>query len=416
MNIVIYGKGKAMNAVCQLVAHLHLSYHQMDDEDRDDTILQSARHIIATPGLKPSHSLYMEYGAKIVSELSFFGLLLEQGYFPRWKDVTIIGITGTNGKSTTTRALTQACESQEAKREVPRPIYIGGNFDTPLSKIALDIIEQNHTQAQPIIILEASSFMLWHLEKFQFTIGILLNIAHDHLDRHGSLEDYTTAKAQILYHTDQAIVSAETIELLNTYGHELSDATIYTPLTQPLPNFLGHHNASNLGAVFTALQQLYPDYDASLLTKIQPVPHRLQPHQLRDGIIFIDDSVSSSEHALGAAIQAMRQPTILIAGGHDNKETYSSLIKSLQATIPVLVCYGTNQEILAKIAQQADIEVIKTETLSEAIQTARDYAKKNNLTYILYSPGSKSFDQFTNVYHRIEVMEQLLMDYQGEKH
>lgn len=124
---MIYGKGKAMKSVCELMEYFQLSYTQMDDIDANQEIIKKAKIIIATPGIKPSHWLYAQHGKKIMSELSFVGKLIDAGYIAWWDNVTLIGITGTNGKSTTTRALYQACQLLEKKKKLSdrKNVYIG---------------------------------------------------------------------------------------------------------------------------------------------------------------------------------------------------------------------------------------------------------------------------------------------------
>ena len=210
-SVVIYGKGKAMKSVCDLMEYYALPYIQMDDTDADQEVIKKAKIVIATPGIKPSHRLYTTYGKKIMSELSFLGKLITSNYIPWRKNITLVGITGTNGKSTTTRALYQACTILEEKKEISdrKNVYIGWNFDIPLSGLLLQIIQEKNTEEKSLIILEASSFMLWNLQNLRFSIGILLNSAPDHIDRHGSMKDYLQSKLNILVYSDLAITTSE---------------------------------------------------------------------------------------------------------------------------------------------------------------------------------------------------------------
>lgn len=116
-----------MKSVCELLSYFEISYVQMDDTDADEAVIKKSKIIIATPGIKPSHRLYTKYGKKIVSELSFVGKLINDGYIIWWNTVRLIGITGTNGKSTTTRVLYQACKLLEEKKELSdrSNVYIG---------------------------------------------------------------------------------------------------------------------------------------------------------------------------------------------------------------------------------------------------------------------------------------------------
>lgn len=413
-----------MESVCALLAYLDIAYLQMDDQDADSEIIKSSKIIIATPGIKPSHRLYTTYGKKIMSELSFLWKLIKDGYFPRRKNVTTVGITGTNGKSTTTWVLYQACKLLHPHKENTN-IHLGGNFDVPLSGLLLRILQEQTTEQQHLIILECSSFMLWQLQNFAFNIGILLNIAPDHIDRHGTMKDYLQAKVNILVNAKTAITNPDIKESilkdqmrwisllhrLRPFG-QLKQSPhrrlVYLPLQNfHNPSFLWWHNAANFGAVDMILQSLYgADYDHSILSQIEPVAHRLQTILLNNRLTIIDDSVSSSAHALSAAIDAMSDPVVLISGWYDNGENYQEISEKIKAKVQVAIFYGQTRAVLYPLAKQVISDVTMVETLWEAITQAIEECKKNSLTTILYSPWAKSFDQFDNVYHRIRVFEE----------
>lgn len=430
-SVVIYGKGKAMKSVCELLEHFQISYTQMDDTDADQAVIKKSKIIIATPGIKPSHRLYTTHGKKIMSELSFVGKLINDGYITWRNNIQLIGITGTNGKSTTTRVLYQACKLLEEKKELSdrKNVYIGWNFDLPLSGILLDIMREKKTEQHSIIILEASSFMLWKLQHLKFSVWVLLNIAQDHIDRHGSMKDYLQSKLNILVYADSAITISEIKEnVLKDQMRWISLLHRLRPFwwqtNRPInrlnygalpdfhhPLFLWSHNAYNFGAVDMVLQQLYGDYDHDILQQIQPVAHRLQPILLTWWVTIIDDSVSSSAHALGAALESMQWPIVLISWWYDNGENYSSLIEKIADKVKVAIFYGQTRVHLYPLAKQVVTDTFMVETLQEAMKLAWEEAKKHHLNTILYSPGAKSFDQFENVYERIATFEKLVEEY-----
>ena len=119
-------------------------------------------------------------------------------------------------------------------------------------------------------------------------------------------------------------------------------------------------------------------------------------------------SVSSSAHALAAAIDAMESPITLIAGWYDNGENYEALLDKLCEKVRVGIFYGQTRIHLYPLGKQVITDVFMVETLEEAMKLAIEESKKHNIQTILYSPGAKSFDQFTNVYHRIETFENLV--------
>lgn len=420
-----------MKSVCELLKYFQISYTQMDDTDADQAVIKKSKIIIATPGIKPSHRLYTTHGKKIMSELSFVGKLINDGYITWRNNIQLIGITGTNGKSTTTRVLYQACKLLEEKKELSdrKNVYIGWNFDLPLSGILLDIMREKKTEQHSIIILEASSFMLWKLQNLKFSLGVLLNIAQDHIDRHGSMKDYLQSKLNVLVYANKAITTSEIKDnVLKDQMRWISLLHRLRPFwwqtNRPInrlsygalpdfhhPQFLWWHNAYNFGAVDMVLQQLYGDYDHALLQQIEPVAHRLQPILLKWWLQLIDDSVSSSAHALWAALDAMESPIVLIAGWYDNGENYDLLLQKFADKVRVGIFYGQTRVHLYPLGKQVITDVFMVETLEEAMKLAWEESKKHNIQTILYSPGAKSFDQFENVYERIATFEKLVEEY-----
>lgn len=438
--IVIYGKGKAMKYLCELLDYLKIVYIQMDDEDADVESIASADYIIATPGIKPSHRLYMEYGQKIVSELSFLWLLKQWWYFS-WRNhnIKIIGITGTNGKSTTTWMMYQMLELLKPNHYFlsQSMIHIGGNFDKPLSGIIHSILLSDQTQQQHIIVLEVSSFMLWKLQSFRFDIGIFLNLARDHQDRHKDMSDYLLAKANILFQADIAITSSELYNDLThiQYHSNLAGKAIRHVVRTRLKKmiiwlfgrrlqsdqhflvyhayewlanlaFIGEHNKRNAGAIDLALQQLIGSYDHSLRSQIPALPHRLQLLAPIDGIALVDDAICTSAHAMMTALQSQSSHVVLVCGGYDAGDDYTILQHIFVQQQPHIVVYGQIGPTIYALAKQRWLSCQMVSTLEESLTLAVEIAKNSSLTTILFSPGSKSFDLFDNVYHRIRVFEE----------
>lgn len=181
----------------------------MDDQDIDTSILGNAEVILVSPGIKQSHLIYQNYSQKIQSELQFLsGLLSEIGI----KNTTRIGITATNGKSTTTWITYQVLKKMFPEKNV----WITGNFDISVSEILAQIVDQNLQEQEHIFVVECSSFMLYGLRDFSFDYSILLNIAKDHLDWHKDFDEYQESKLTLLRRTSEAFfVPASSWNLLD---------------------------------------------------------------------------------------------------------------------------------------------------------------------------------------------------------
>lgn len=417
----------------ELLAYLGVAYHHMDDSDVDESLIKKAKTIITSPGIKPSHWLYKKYGKKIMSELSFLSNLQKTGYFP-WRDnLMLIWVTGTNWKSTTTRWLYQSCLLLEKKKKKSdrKDVYIGGEFDVPLSWILLSIMKKNKTKKQSIIIVEASSFMLRALQEFIFDIGVLLNITPDHIDWHGSMKSYLNAKLNMLMYSRVSITLTEIKEnaikdqmrwisflhRLRPFGSSTTSPKSWIEYSKipkfRHPSFLWRHNAWNFWAIEAVLEELYPKlYTRDILQKIKPIAHRLSAIKLKNAIILYDDSVSGSSYALWAALHVMQAPVTLIAGWYNNGENYNALLELLETKVRVGVFYGETRAQLYPLAKQVVTNSYMVETLEEAIDLAIKDSNKLWIPTILYSPGAKCFDQFANVYERIQHFEQLIKQYQ----
>lgn len=323
----------------------------------------------------------------------------------------IIGITGTNGKSTTTRMLFQMLQQIKTLHDThllpsDTMIHIGGNFDKPLSGILADIIQEQQTHYNHIVVLEVSSFMLRNLHNFIFDIGVFLNIARDHQDRHTGMDDYIQSKENILRYADVAITSPELQQTLSAdpYYHEYTSYPIHNS------SFLGEHNRLNAGAAHAVLSHLVPDYPTHLWDSINGLPHRLQTLAPLNGITIVDDGISSSAHALKTALSFLSMPFVLVCGGYDSHDDYASLKEILLQKTPIVVVYGQISAHIYPLAKSLGLTSMIEPDLAASLSQALELAKKKSLTHILFSPGAKSFDQFTNVYHRVESFSAIIQE------
>lgn len=214
----------------------------MDDEDRSDELLSSAEQIVATPGIPPHHKLYEKYGSKIISELNFLGARLNTQ--PRRSNISLIGVTGTDGKSTVSHILYHALKGVLPETN----IWLSGNFDEPLGFTLSEIINGGLTEKKHIIVVECSSFMLYQLESLRFDYSVRTNISPDHLNRHPDMKDYVATKYRIFTHSTKGVFTTEgvmtTLSNLSLPLTHTAPLTIYTneyPIDKT--QFVGAHNA-----------------------------------------------------------------------------------------------------------------------------------------------------------------------------
>jgi len=399
----MYGKWKVGRGVQSLCTSLGIECVLMDDQDRDDTSLQNADYVVVTPGISRTHTVYSIYKDKIVSELSFVALLQKENLLSL--SFSCIGVTWTNGKSTTSFILYQAAKSLLLDRY---DVYLAGNTENSFSSILVSLLDRSTTK--PILfVLEVSSFMLYNLQNFVFDVGVFINISQDHLDWHGTMQHYWESKYTIISHANFGVIGKSLVDTIS-----LTDTIrVAEPVSITNHNLLGDHNQENLSVAYTALTVFMEKHDISYtstwlkdaLSTVAWMPHRLEKKMI-EGIVFIDDAISTSEHSLLTALHSLREDVILVVGWYDNGERYEHILWSLWHVSKAII-YWSNKEVFSTLFKTQNIECHLVSTLKDAVQEAFVLAQKDNLS-ILYSPGSKSFDQFTNVYHRIETLDSLL--------
>lgn len=410
---VMYGKWKVWQSVVSLCHVMSIECHLMDDGDIDHDILDRAVSIIMTPGIKPSHDIYTMYHTKVISELDFlYWLFVDTEWFQK---ATFVGITGTNGKSTTTR-LTYNTLLSLYKNDSSTHVWLTWNFDIPLSTICKNIIEKNLSSAHHVFVCEVSSFMLYNTQKFQFDYGIWLNIQRDHLDWHGTMDDYVRAKKRLI---DLSHLSFVWYTLKDDYKNLLDADTIHTidwyfPLEKS--KFLWQHNSNNLSAVYTFVSVYIQDMQLpyttddvmTILCTIDPLPHRLQIIKKIGDVCIVDDGICTSVAALEAALSSFNQKVVLIAWWYNKGDNYDDLLSYFTKYLAAWFFIGNIWQNLVTLAQSLSIDAYYHTSLQDAVQAALLYAQNNHIPYVLFSPWAASFDMFTNVYDRIEKFERIV--------
>lgn len=326
-------------------------------------------------------------------------------WFGENPDARVIGITGTKGKSTT------ACMTAHLARALGVRTALAGNIGLPL--LELD------GQRADLWVVELSSFQTG--EAGPLAVGVILNLYEEHLDWHGSRERYFADKLKLAAGARTLVVDARHDELLaRTVSHpqrRLFDApegwhlegndlclghdVIVPALTAHL-HLPGAHNARNACAALTALDALDPFDEpraraaAGALDDFTPLPHRLQYLGERDGVGWINDSISTTPAASRAALESFRgQPLTLILGGHDRGVEWSDFARFVACWSDLhVVTQGANgPRIAATLREHATgIPLVETDNLQAAIAQARQLTPRQGL--VILSPGAPSFDQF----------------------
>lgn len=376
-----------------------------------DASFAGADLVVVSPGVpldQPALSGLRARGVPIVGEIELAWRAME---------ADTLAITGTNGKTTTT-ALTG-----ELLRGQPRSVVVAGNIGTPLAERALEV------PADGLVVLEVSSFQLDATDRFRPRVAALLNLAPDHLDRHGNLERYAAAKARIFarqMESDCAIVNADDPAVValaaRTRAHVLPfsrtralahgvfvrDGGVVARLNDhvepicPLAaiQLRGLHNVENvLAATACALWiGLAPAAIHRGIAAFRGVPHRIERVREQGGIGFYNDSKGTNVASTIRALESFAEPVVLIAGGKGKGQDFAPLAAAARGRVRHAVLIGEDAGAIRAALASAGIATAAAGSMDEAVTRAAGLARPGDV--VLLSPACASFDMFRDFEHR----------------
>ncbi len=380
----------------------------MHSEDR----IMNADEVVKSPGI-PDHSplirKLISNNVSVISEIEFAG---------RYSEARMIGITGSNGKTTT------AMWTYDLMKRGGLNVMLAGNVGTSLARQLL-------SGDPDFFVLELSSFQLDGIFNFKCDISILTNITPDHLDRYDYLfEKYVDAKFRILnnhnsrsvfiFNANDKEVNARLKKMKypgrrcpfsfdDVYGEgafvDGDKIIINTPrhhLSIPVKDVAlpGKHNLSNaMAAALAALCAGASEHAVKTGLRIfEAVEHRLESVEEIDGVMYINDSKATNIDATWFALESMEKPVVWIAGGTDKGNDYSVLKQLAVEKVKALICLGVNNEKLVSFFGNLLPHIVETGSMKEAVSEARKIARTGDV--VLLSPACASFDLFENYEQR----------------
>jgi len=347
--------------------------------------------VYASPGVPWDSELLTEArdkGIAVSSEIDVF-LKLCRG--------TVVGITGTNGKTTTT-ALTGAVLAAGE-----RPVIVGGNIgDTVLDRV--DEITPEHW-----VVLELSSFQLESVERPRLHVGVILNITPDHLDRHGTFERYVELKARAIEHSDYAVLNGRD-QIVRDLGGLANGKVVWFDQHQPLPPMPlpGSHNMENAlaAAAIGRIAGLSDEAIDNAIRSFKGVEHRLELVGEWAGVRWYNDSKATNPDAGRVALSAFPgAPVILIAGGYGGGFELREWVADVLAHAEAVILIGASAHELTE-ALRDHPQILRAQSLAEAVSIAAGLARKGGV--VLLSPAYKSFDMFKDFEDRGNQFKELV--------
>lgn len=373
-----------------------------------ETKILNADLVMKSPGIPDSVPLVVklrELGIPVISEIEF-----ASGY----TDATIIGITGSNGKTTTTMLVNHLL------KEGGLHVGMAGNIGDSFAKMVAERDFDHY-------VLEISSFQLDGINNFRPHIAIITNISPDHLDRYGySFENYIDSKFRItknqtaddylIYDADDEVIvnylkkhpvkakllpfslEREFAEGAYIKDNKIQITTQNTTMEMEKDALAleGKHNLKNTMAASTAakLVQIRKQTIRESVQNFQGAPHRLEKVLKIHHVLYINDSKATNVNATYYALDSMKTPTVWIVGGVDKGNDYRSLMPMVREKVKAIVCLGNdNTKIKDAFANVVDL-LVETYSMEEAIKVAYKIAERGDT--VLLSPACASFDLFKN--------------------
>ncbi|WP_026452567.1 UDP-N-acetylmuramoyl-L-alanine--D-glutamate ligase [Aequorivita capsosiphonis] len=381
---------------------------EWEEEGHSEEKILSANVVMKSPGIPETAPIVKKLHAndvKVISEIEFAS---------KFTTANIVGITGSNGKTTT------ACLTYELLKNGGLNVALGGNIGKSFAEQVSEARYEN-------FVLELSSFQLDGIETFAPHIALLINLSPDHLDRYDyKYENYIESKFRIIMNQtseDYFIYDADDVEIIKW----LSKNPIKS---QPLPfsvkrelkqgafkrnneiiikinnkefnmpiatiGIQGEHNVKNAMAASTVatLLRIRKQTIRESLEGFQGVEHRLENVLKINNVLYVNDSKATNVNATFFALDSMENPTVWIVGGVDKGNEYSELMPLVNEKVKAIICLGVdNEKLIAAFGNIVDT-IVETDSMAMAVKIAYKLAERNNT--VLLSPACASFDLFEN--------------------
>lgn len=401
-DVFLSDKGKIKEKYKNVLIHNEIEF---EDEKHTESKILAADIVMKSPGIPDNVAMVKQiknHGIQVVSEIEFAS---------KFTNATIVGVTGSNGK-TTTASLIHHILKQEVE------VGLSGNIG---KSFAQQILEHDY----PNYVLEISSFQLDDIVDFKPHIAVLLNITPDHLDRYDyNFENYIASKFRIIMNQtkeDYLIYDADD-EVISKWleSHEIQSTLLPFSLTKTIENgayldkeeikitidnnqiimsttnlaLQGKHNIKNQMAASTVahLLKIRNQTIRESLENFQGVEHRLEQVLKINKVRYINDSKATNVNATYFALDSMESPTIWIVGGVDKGNDYRELFSFINEKVKAIICLGVdNEKLLSTFGNMVDT-IVETQSMSDAVKIAYKLAETGDA--VLLSPACASFDLF----------------------
>jgi UDP-N-acetylmuramoylalanine--D-glutamate ligase len=383
--VAVLGDGVTAKAVKAALPSLGLQYSS----------LETADIVVSSPGIPPEQ--YPDTPLEIVSEIEFaFRLFKSRNELP-----TIVGVTGTNGKTTVTELISHICEIPSA-----------GNIGEPLISYVGKLGEND------AVVVELSSYQLEGCSTFSPDVAVLLNITEDHMARHKTMSKYLEAKSKVF-----AMQSQDDIVIYNAEDTLLVEACKKAPSKQrPFSTthhyvdmvdneaLIGDHNLQNAVVALMVAEALGRDMDecAEKLKSFRLSAHRLEKVAVADGVTYYNDSKATNPDAVLKAMSAFRGKRVhLILSGEDKQVRLDAFLEDVCQAAETVCVFGGISALVKEWADSENVAIQVLSTMDDAIDYTMSVAQRGDI--VLFSPSSASFDLYTSYQERGNTFKQSVL-------
>lgn len=409
--------GPIADTLMGLGVHLSLGSNYLDGLDNQDMILRTPGFEFYTPELQSA----AKKGAIVTSETELF---MENCPCP------IVGVTGSDGKTTTTSLIAAMYE------QAGQTVHLGGNIGRPLLPIL------NTVKETDVAVMELSSFQLISMRTSPH-IAVVTNVTPNHLDHHKDMQEYIDAKRNILLYQNEEDIAVLGFEneitrdmeddvkgecrwfsRLNEVddGAYLSDDDILTlaeydvripVVSRSKVSLKGLHNVENILAALAVVKDEVPlECMQKVATDFAGVEHRIEYVRTKNGVTWYNDSIATSPTRVIAGLRSFNQKLIVIAGGYDKNIPFEPMAPDVIKSVKILILMGPAAPKIEQAIkedenfEQSELKILHAENLEQAVQLAQEYAVEDDI--VTLSPACASFDAYTNFEERGKAYKELV--------
>lgn len=377
-------------------------------EHPGDLLTSEFDYLIKNPGIRNDHKyvkLANDLNIPVINEV-------EMAYTLMPKDISLIGITGSNGKTTTTSIIYEIIKSSG------KTVHLTGNIGFPLSSFVEKIKEKD------IVIMEISVQQLFNVKKFKTDISVLTNLYPVHLDFVGNYDNYINIKKRVFnYHTkkDYAVLNFDNNDVMKIKNDIMSDKVYFSSVKENVNGcyikdnriyyfdqkiiniselkLKGKHNYENIMCAILVAKKLDVDTDTirKVLKEFKGVEHRNEYVGKNNGRIFYNDSKSTNVVSTQTALTAFDENVILLLGGLDRGHSFDELTEYMN-NVKLVISYGETKTRIKSFCDKLGIKCIVADELINATNEAYNNSEENDI--ILLSPACASWDQFKDFEER----------------